>query len=127
MEGEYITKCEPIEQCDRDIRFNRWFNGCAKCEYGHSWLVVPDNTSNNIYYDRCIRNQGNPHCLAFSAKEVNGVKCLLCENGYNLNLDGVCEKLRAPLCEADSTYFTQALSQVGTNETHNLLMFYFVP
>lgn len=32
-----IEKCEKIENCSRDLRMNKWFNGCAKCTHGYSW------------------------------------------------------------------------------------------
>ena len=30
---------------------------------------------------------------------------MLCKNGYLLNKDGKCEKLKAPLCENDKSFY----------------------
>lgn len=57
-----------------------------------------NSQSYDIDYDRCVPNQNDSNCLVYSQIKENGTNCILCENGYTLNKDGICEKIRAPLC-----------------------------
>lgn len=100
FEASQVSKCQKIDNCSEDERYNKWMNGCAKCKYGYAWKVIFDNNNDPIIqYDECVWTKGDAHCLAFSEETYNQKNCVFCQNGYIINADGICEKFSAPLCE----------------------------
>lgn len=106
LQNGFITKCEKIKHCQEEGRIqkqklvNKWFNGCSHCRKGFSWMATWDAVNGRfaVDYDRCVSNENDLKCLAFTESHQNGQRCVLCQNGYRLNRDGKCENLRAPLC-----------------------------
>ena len=81
MTGRKVTNCDPIPKCTSSNRFNF----CSNCE-----TPFNDNTG------RCNTEVfSDPNCM-----RVKGGECVVCENQYTVNPDGVCEKISAFQCKA---------------------------
>lgn len=103
---DFITNCEKIENCDTTYGF-QWFNACSKCTAG--FIYGFDDTNNTIQYDFCIQKDQVLHKNCIAA--VDGGKCHLCEDGYSLNEDSICEFISAFDCTDN---FTNNDYQEGT-------------
>jgi hypothetical protein len=108
---EYISSCTKIENCDTSYGF-QWFNACSKCTGG--FLFEYNDTNNVVNYDKCIQkdNQLHKNCIA----AVDAGKCFICEKGYSLNEDQICEFISAFDCLDN---FTNNDYQEGTFGTAN--------
>lgn len=112
-EKDYITACEKIENCDTSYGF-QWFNACSKCTGG--FLYEFNDTNNVVNYDKCIQKDARLHknCVA----GVDQGKCYVCESGYTLNEDQVCELISAFDCLSNFTNndYQEGSFGVGNNQ-----------
>lgn len=49
----------------------------------------------------------------------------MCKNGFTLNKDGLCEKIKAPLCTENSSFYNQQY-YAPANPNHNIFYNYYI-
>ena len=96
--ADYVTQCDKIENCDTAYGL-QWFNACSKCTGG--FIYNYDKTKKTIIYDNCIPKTPHNHsnCVAGLVKD----KCYICEEGFTLNSDSICEVINSFDCTGQFT------------------------
>jgi hypothetical protein len=97
-------------------------NGCSSCSEGFSFNYDPSLSAGvRVEFGSCVDNQGAEHCLVFNSTDS---LCVLCEKGFSLNVDGVCELVKAPNCE-EGRYFRWYSNDILLAEDEGLRLFLF--
>ena len=103
------TSCTPVEHCDPDSKI---FNGCSDCASGYvlafnaemetisfsRCLAIPAELS--AHFDKCYAAE------AASSDAETASRCRVCNPGFQLNADNVCEMYTPEHCNANSFRFS---------------------
>lgn len=89
--GFFITSCESIENCT-PTDTDGWFNGCKNCTVGYTKEVDEDRT---VIPNLCGASTSLTNCKLYDT--FNNL-CFQCDQGYTLDLDGLCTKMVFPYC-----------------------------
>lgn len=93
--GWIVKACSPIPNCIGDSNFKS-YNSCGDCVVQQNpkmaWRLNQGKTQPN--YASCVATSTS-NCLFADSQSV----CVLCKNGYFLNLDKVCEPFSIPGCQ----------------------------
>lgn len=84
-ENRIVVECTKIQFCEG---FD-WFNGCSRCQKGYSYIVSHES----FEYDTCLKSDEN--CLVQNPMLK---KCEICQKGFFINYDDICEKLVVDNC-----------------------------
>ena len=95
-------QCSLILNCEG----KDWFNSCSKCSQGYSFKFDGD-----IDYTICQSYIKNDHCYA---SDSNG-DCVVCEKGYILNEDKICDRVLSPNCESREDFSIILPGYAGKN------------
>ena len=96
-----VTSCSTISNCDSSK--SKSFNHCSECASGHAFPL----DSNKIDFSECLPYPSasvDSNCLAF---DISSSKCMICQNGYTPNIEGLCDILHQPFCETSSRFFQE--------------------
>lgn len=93
--------CTKITNCKDNVT-HTIFNGCSECETGYTWA---SDDNGNIDYGSCVKiitNNLLTNCIGYKTSTNDGKgKCIVCDVGYTLTIDGYCEELFLPICSGE--------------------------
>ena len=109
--------CVAVPNCDASN--NNLFNGCATCASGYVLEYRSTNPASDINFSNCLLKPTGTltNCYAASVSSTAGTAvstCTVCNSGYNLNNDGICEALTPEHCTAG------AFSVNATTQAYNI-------
>jgi hypothetical protein len=116
-----ITTCTSVQYCDTTVTIGS-FNGCEKCMASTTTSNVATNYAFTDYLLWKCDIAGSPNCFILnwtvSVAQGTPMTCLICKNGFVLNLDNQCEKYTLPN-QLSGSSFTNSIFAKFYSENSN--------